>query len=172
MELLLEKLGIDWRLFIAQVINFLVLFFVLKRFLYKPVLGMLERRRETIEKSLEDAKKIEEAAGIAALQKEEILREARREAGNIIEEAGKRAEATREEKLLLTKQEVEKIIVQGKVQLGAEREAVMRGIKAEAAELVASAVEKILADVSNEKIDKALAAKALAGIARDKSSKL
>lgn len=172
MELLFEKLGIDWRLFIAQVVNFLVLFFVLRKFLYKPMVAMLERRRETIEKSLDDAKRAESASAEAAAQKEEILRQARLEAGKIVEESGKRAEAIREEKLLLTKQEVEKIIEQGKVQLGAEREAVMRGIKSEAAELVSSAVEKILSDVSGEKIDKALASKALSGLVNGKPSKL
>ena len=67
--------------------------------------------------------------------------------------------------------EVEKIIEQGKAQLGAEREAVMRGIRSEAAELVSSAVEKILSDVSGEKIDKALASKALSGL-KSKSSNL
>ena len=77
----------------------------------------------------------------------------------------------KEEKIILTKQEVEKIIEQGKVQLGAEREAVMRSIRSEAAELVSSAVEKILSDVSGEKIDKALASKALSGL-KSKSSNL
>ncbi len=168
MSELLSKLGIDWRLFLAQVINFLVLFFILKKFLYKPILVMLERRRETIEKSLNDAKKMEEAAVKATLHKEETLREARREAGKIIEEANARAEAMREEKLFLTKQEVEKIIAASKEQLAAEHVAALRSLREDGAELVAAAVSAVLSEIPHEKIDKALVSGALAKLNSDK----
>ncbi|MBI2098798.1 F0F1 ATP synthase subunit B [Candidatus Uhrbacteria bacterium] len=156
MELLLEKLGIDWRLFIAQMINFSILLFILYKFLYKPVLGMLERRRETIEKSLEDAKKIEERVVLAAAENEAKIREARIAAGRIVEEASSAAEAVKKEKLLLTRKEVEKIIEQGKEQLAREREEVLRSVREEAGSLVADAVAAVLKDISHEKIDKAL----------------
>lgn len=157
----MEKLGVDWRLFIAQVINFLVLFFVLRKFLYKPMVAMLERRRETIEKSLEDAKKISEASAVAAAQKEEIIREARREAGKIIEEAVVRADALKEEKVLLTKKEVEKIIEQGRVQLAEEKQSALRSVRAESGALVVSAVEAILKGLPHEKLDKSLVEESL-----------
>lgn len=153
---LLEKLGIDWRLFVAQIINFLALLFVLYLFLYKPVLGLLERRRETIEKSLADAKKIEELAAKAEAATDAKMREVRKEAARILEEAERRAEALREEKLMLTKKDMEKIIEQSKAQLAYERESILREVKEEAGELVTSAVATILEGLPHEKIDKAL----------------
>ncbi len=161
MSELLSKLGIDWRLLIAQIINFCILLFILYRFLYKPVIAFLERRRATIEKSLEDAKKIEEAVARAAADGEAKIMAARKEAGRILEEANARAEALREEKLLLTRKDVDKLIEQGKTQLSEEREAVLREIRNEAAELVAGAVAAVLKDVPHEKIDKTLVQEAL-----------
>ena len=164
----LQKLGIDWRLLIAQAVNFLILLFILYKFLYKPVLGMLERRRETIEKSLEDAKRIEEMLSKATLDNEEGIRKARVEAGRILEEASLRSEAMREEKIALTKKDIEKIIEQGKTQLSAERISVLRSLREESAELVALAVESVLKDLPHEKIDKALVAESLKNLKSQK----
>ena len=50
MSELFSKLGIDWKLLIAQIINFLVLLFVLYKFAYRPILSMLEKRTKKIEK--------------------------------------------------------------------------------------------------------------------------
>ena len=49
------KLGIDWKLLIAQAINFAVLFWVLRRYAYKTMLDFLEKRTVRIEKGLQDA---------------------------------------------------------------------------------------------------------------------
>ena len=56
---LLGKLGIDWRLLIAQIINFLLLLVILYRLLYKPVIALLDQRSAKIEKSLQAAQQIE-----------------------------------------------------------------------------------------------------------------
>lgn len=153
---LLQKLGIDWRLFVAQIINFLALFLVLYKFLYTPVLRLLERRRETIEKSLADAKKIEELAVKTVAAGDAKMREVRKEAARILEEANLRAETLREEKLILAKQDVEKIIEQSKSQLASQRESILRAVKEESAELVANALAVVLKEIPHEKIDKAL----------------
>jgi F-type H+-transporting ATPase subunit b len=49
---------LSWTTFILEIINFLVLVWILKRFLYKPVLDVIARRRASIEQSLNDAKKV------------------------------------------------------------------------------------------------------------------
>ena len=53
----------DWTTFILEIINFLILVWILKRFLYRPVLGVVARRRAGIEKTLADARRIEAEAG-------------------------------------------------------------------------------------------------------------
>ena len=56
---LLSKLGIDWKLLLAQVVNFGILLGVLTVFVYRPLLDLLDARRERIAKAMEDAGRIE-----------------------------------------------------------------------------------------------------------------
>jgi len=60
----------DWTTFILEIINFLILVWILKRFLYRPVLGVVARRRAGIEKMLADARRIEAEAGELRQQNE------------------------------------------------------------------------------------------------------
>ena len=53
----------DWTTFALEIINFLILVWILKRFLYRPVLDVIARRRAGVEKTLADAKRIEAEAG-------------------------------------------------------------------------------------------------------------
>ena len=53
----LESLGIDWKMLVAQVVNFIILLLILRKFLFGPIVKLLDDRRKTIEKGLSDAKK-------------------------------------------------------------------------------------------------------------------
>ena len=55
MEQIVSTFGIDWKLLIAQSVNFVVLLVALSYFLYKPVLGMLEKRETMLKKQVEDS---------------------------------------------------------------------------------------------------------------------
>ncbi len=70
MNVLLEKLGIDWKLFLAQAANFLLLLIMLRIFAYKPLLELMKKRKQTIEEGLTKAKeadtRLEEVDKIAA----------------------------------------------------------------------------------------------------------
>ena len=63
----------DWTTFILEIINFLVLVWILKRFLYQPVLNVIDKRRAGIEKTLADAQQIEAEAKRAKQQNEQQL---------------------------------------------------------------------------------------------------
>jgi len=53
----LDKLGLNLGYLLLQIFNFLILFVVLRVWVYKPILGLLERRREAIAKGLEDIRR-------------------------------------------------------------------------------------------------------------------
>jgi F-type H+-transporting ATPase subunit b len=153
---LLSKLGIDWRLLIAQLVNFLILLFILYKFLYKPVLNLLENRREKIEKGLKDAEKMgEELEKIKALREEEI-KKAKREAQEIIERAQKTAESAGREIKLKAKKEVEKLIDVAKNQIIDEKEKMLAEIKNEASTLVVAAAERVVGKVIDVKAQQKL----------------
>ncbi|MCK4891918.1 MAG: hypothetical protein KAS78_04575, partial [Candidatus Pacebacteria bacterium] len=55
-----SKLGLDYKLIIAQAVNFVLLLIILQRLAYKPILKMLNDRTEKIDKSLKQAEQIKE----------------------------------------------------------------------------------------------------------------
>lgn len=145
---LASNLGINWQLFIAQLVNFSILLYVLYRFAYKPVLRMLDERTTKIEKGLADAEASHKKLEKASEREEEILVEAKKHAKEIIDKADVQAQANRDELLLATKEESEHIIAQAQKVAQEQQVKMVHEVKAEIAGLVAQAVEKVI----NEKI--------------------
>ena len=69
----LAKLGIDWKLLIAQAVNFLVLLWILRRYAYGPILRVLEARTARIEQGLKDAQASELKLQSAADEEKKLL---------------------------------------------------------------------------------------------------
>ncbi len=156
MEELIHKLGIDWKLLIAQVINFLVLLLVLYKFAYGPILKVLKDRQDKIAKSLSDAKAIEEKlAATNAISEEKILA-AKKEAQVILEKTAQAAQQIKQEKLLETKKEMEKLKEKGQAELNSEKEKIVREAKEEITDLVLAVSAKIMAKELDEKTNQKL----------------
>jgi F-type H+-transporting ATPase subunit b len=161
MSELLSKLGIDWKLLIAQIVNFLVLLFVLWKFAYGPVLAMLEKRQKKIEKGLVDADEAHKKLAESAELQKEILRKARTEAKDIVEKAREQAEKSKSEIAVESKAQAEKIIAGAKAEIEQEKQKTIAEIKAEIGGLVVAATEKIIDEKMDEKKDKELIEKVI-----------
>ena len=75
MDELIHKLGIEWKLLLAQIVNFIILLILLRKFLYKPLLKLMNNRRQKIVEGLEKAKKGEEEfQKIAELREKELVK--------------------------------------------------------------------------------------------------
>lgn len=148
---LLNKLGIDWRLLIAQLINFSLLLFVLHRFLYKPLLKVLEERRRQIEENEKRSKFL--AGKLEAVQKEyeEKIREGERQREKILKEAELRGQKIREELLEKAGKEREEFLKEGRQVALRERKETLELIHKESRLLVKVAVRKILQALSDAK---------------------
>lgn len=107
---LLKNFGFDPVLFSAQVINFLIILFVLKRFLYKPLLDMLKKRQKTIEEGLKQAEEARITLEKTEEKEREILKKARITADSMLEEAKKEAEVKAKKIEEEAKKEAESII--------------------------------------------------------------
>ena len=83
----LHTLGIDLPKLIAQTINFAIVMFVLWKWAYKPVLNMLELRREKIAESMTNADQVKQELANARTKSQEILNEAGTQGNKLIEEA-------------------------------------------------------------------------------------
>ena len=104
---LLENLEIKWQLLLAQTVNFFILLFLLKKFLYKPMLKFLRERREAIEEGLKKSELAEQKfQEMREIQAKELAK-TRQEAQGIIDDAKKRGEVARDEILTTSHKETE-----------------------------------------------------------------
>lgn len=142
------KLGVDWKLLLAQVVNFLILLFVLRRFAYKPMLKFLDDRSKKIETGLRDAKRATEKLSEIEAKEREVLEEARKESVAMIARARESAEKTAEKIMIESREESERVLNETRKKIEAERESMRTDMKQELAGLVLLATEKVL----NEKL--------------------
>lgn len=153
---LLQNLGIDWRLLIAQLINFTILLAVLYKFLYKPVLKMLHSRSEKIEQGLKNADDAEKKLSEAAMAYEAKIQEGRKEAVKILETAKKEAEAIKADLSVQAHKETEKIVAAGRTRLAVEKAKIIKEAEGELIDLAAAATEHILGNIVTPDIDRKL----------------
>lgn len=106
-----EGLTIDWKVLIGQLINFAILFFVLKKFAYGPFLDLMKKRREEIEKGINKAKEAEENLNKIREVKERADKENEEKKKQIILEAENQGKKRIEEALLLAEKEKESILL-------------------------------------------------------------
>ena len=142
----LAKLGVDWKLLVAQVVNFLVLLWVLRRFAYRPMLEFLEKRTKRIESGLRDAKRAAEKLSEIEAKEREVLEEARKESAAIVARARESAERIADKVMIESREESERILIETRKKVDAERESMRAEMKRELAGLVLLATEKVLAE--------------------------
>ena len=151
---LFDKLGVDWRLLIAQIINFLILLAILYKFVYRKLLSTLEDRRLKIEKGVEDAKKAGAELKSIVEEKEKTLIIAKQEAQKILDETKKIAESEKQKIIIEAKKEKEKIIKETQEELIKEKGKMIELAKDELGELVILATKKTLEKIIDDKKDK------------------
>jgi F-type H+-transporting ATPase subunit b len=139
-----EAFSVDgWKL-AFQVINFLILLYLLNRFLFKPVLARLDERSAKIGKGLEDAEVAARDRELARAEREAAVAEARKEANEMIARANKIAEDTRNEILTSARAEAEKVSTRAREEIVAEKDKAMAEIRGQVAELALAAAGKLV----------------------------
>jgi F-type H+-transporting ATPase subunit b len=141
---LIHKLGIDWKLLIAQVVNFFILLFVLWKFVYRPVLDMLEKRSKTIEKGIHDAKTAEERLAKIEKLREERMTETAKEVGKLLEGARVDAETMKKDIMATANSQAEDLLRRAKLQMAEEKEKMVQDAKREVTAFIIQAAGKIL----------------------------
>ncbi len=152
----MEGLGINLGYLLVQVFNFLIIFAILAAWMYKPLINMMQQRRETIAKGLEDARIASEARENAEKQAEEILAKAQQEAGKIVREATERGEQVRVEIKEAAETEIVKIREDAAVDAQQEKEKVLGDLRGQVAALSIAAAQKVIGESLDEKRQRAL----------------
>ncbi|MBI2028563.1 MAG: F0F1 ATP synthase subunit B [Candidatus Levybacteria bacterium] len=158
---IINNFGLDPFLLGTQVVNFLVILFVLKKFLYKPILELLKKRENTIKEGLAQA----EAASIR-LEKviedeKRILRGAQEQAKKIIESAKNEALEVSRQIREDSKKQTEKMISDAQDQIARESHETERRLSVYVSKIATSLLEKALSEFFSEKEQKEVLTKAL-----------
>jgi F-type H+-transporting ATPase subunit b len=141
---LLGTFGINWKFFIAQLINFSIVVFIFWKWALTPVAKKLTERTERITIALKDAERIQEEKKEFDEWKAEEMKKVRSEAAEVISKATSEAEAAKAAILAKTKEDQEKMILQAKNQIASDQERSMAEIKGQVADMVTKATEKII----------------------------
>lgn len=145
------KLGIDWRLLVFQIVNFSVVLIVLWRFLYRPLIAFLEKRKERIEEGLAFAHEMEKKLAAADEEYAHRLTRAKSEAQSILERATKNADKIKMELTAKADLEAKRIVERAAHDMASEKEKILTDIKKEAAGLVVAATRQVLGGEIDEK---------------------
>lgn len=158
------KLGLDSALLISQMVNFILLMLLLRKYAYAPVLKMLEERSQKIEKSLADAKRIEEELKNTEETKIAEIRKAKEEAADIIKKSYDTAQANSDKSIEETRKKTQEIVAKAKEEIQSEKEKSVKEAEKQIADLAIQIAEKIIKKNLDEKTEKKLAEETLSKI--------
>ncbi len=143
----LETFGWNPWLFLSQVISFAIVAFLLQRFAYKPILAVLQRRREQIEQAQLNAEKIKQQLAESGQRHAEILAQANAEAQKMIDEARGSAVVVAERKQQEAIAAAEQIVAKAREASAIEHERTMAQLKRELGRLVVDTTAKVTGKV-------------------------
>src|SRR6476646_10606576 len=143
----LETFGWNLKLFLSQVISFVIVALLLRKFAYKPILGVLEQRRQQIAESQLNADKIRQQLADAEQRHAEILAKANAQAEKMIEEARESATLVADRKQQEAITEAEQIIAKAREASAIEHAKTMADLKRELGRLVVDTTAKVTGKV-------------------------
>jgi F-type H+-transporting ATPase subunit b len=152
----LEKLGLNLGFILVYLFNFLILLVVLRAWVYKPILGLLDKRRQAIAQGLEDARVAAEARANAEKEAAKIIANAQTEAGKIVREATERAEKVALEIKAGAEDEVVKARETALTDLEVERTRILGDVRGQVAALSIAATQKLIGEALDAKRQRAL----------------
>lgn len=152
----LGSLGLNWKIFIAQLINFAVVIFVVRQFIYRPLLEAMHKRTKKIEQGIANAQEYEQKLKKWDSQQQLAREKIKTEMKKMYQTAENEALQTKAELFIAAKTEAQKILTRAKEELQEEKEKTLRETKNQAAELVAEAVAKIIKEKITTTKDEAL----------------
>ena len=160
----MEALGLNLGYLLVQIGSFVILFLVLAAWAYKPILGLLDKRRNAIAKGLEDARIAGEARANAESQAATIITEAQAKAAHIVAEATARVETA----TLEVKAEAENQIAKERglalAETYQERDRILGEVRSQVAALAIAAAQKLIGEALDEKRQRALIDEFFSGV--------
>jgi F-type H+-transporting ATPase subunit b len=147
----LEALGLNLGYLLVQIFNFAIVFVVLRAWIVKPIIGLLERRRAAIAQGLEDARIASEARANAEQEAREIIARAQAEAQQKVREAADRAELAAREVQARADAEAAKIREDARLEVAQERDRTLMDVRGQIAALSMAAAQRLIGEALDER---------------------
>lgn len=158
----MEALGVDLKLLIAQVINFLIVMLLLWKFAYNPILNMFSERKDKIAKGLADSEKAATSLKKAEGEAEKILEKAYADANEILKNGKVAASAETAALIKKASEQADRIMRAAKEEAASAKERVMAEAKKEISDVVVTALDKIVGNELSDEQKAKLTSKAIA----------
>jgi F-type H+-transporting ATPase subunit b len=140
----LEGLGINWQGLVVQIVNVAILLYLLRRFAYKPFLGILERRAEKIRESVTRAEEIQKQAEATEQEFASRIQEARRHGQEIVNQANQAADRIRADAEQRARGAAEEFLSRARGEITQERERALRELRRQTADLAILAATQVV----------------------------
>jgi F-type H+-transporting ATPase subunit b len=160
----MEALGINLGLLIVQIIAFAIVFLTLNAWVYKPMLDMMESRKQKIAQGLEDARVASEARANAEKEAAKVLAEAQAEAGKVVREATERAASAGKDVKAAAEAEATKAREAVMAEAELERNRILGDLRGQVAALAIAAANKLVGEALDEKKQRALIDEFFSGV--------
>ena len=147
----MEALGINFGLLIVQIIAFFIVFLTLNAWVYKPMLDMMETRKNKIAQGLEDARVAAEARKDAEKDAAKIIAAAQAEAGKVVREATDRAASAGKDVKAAAEAEAVKAREAAIAEAEIERNRILGDLRGQVATLALAAANKLIGEALDEK---------------------
>ena len=160
----MEKLGISLGYLVFQILNFTIICILLYAWAYKPILRMLENRKQKIAQGLEDARIASEARANAEQDAAKILAEAQNKANQVVRDSTERAEAAALEIRAAADAEATKEREAALAEVQVERDRMLGDLRSQIAALAIAAAQKLVGESLDEKRQHALINEFFSGV--------
>ena len=140
----MEGLGLNLPLFVAQVVNFVILLVLLYFVAYKPIIKMLDQRSDKIKEGMEQAESIHQQLAHTEDEIKTQLDKSHKEGEAIIAQATKIGEQAKEDAKAEARREAEAIIDKARLEIERERESSIDELRKEFVDIAISAAEKVI----------------------------
>ncbi len=160
----MEALGINLGYLLVQILNFAIMFIVLRAWVFKPIIELLKRRREAIAQGLEDARVAAEARANAEQEAQGILAKAQQDAAHVMREATERAEQIALEIKVAAEHDAERLREEGAEAADNARVQTLAELRGQVAGLAIAAAQKLIGEALDEKRQRSLVAEFFSGL--------
>lgn len=158
---ILNNIGFDWQVALANFVSFILIFAILKKWVFGPVSDIIERRKETIQEGVNKAQLSQQELEKAQEVAEQTIKEAKAQANTIVANAQERSDDLVAGAQAKAQQEADAIAAKAQESIEKEKEKAQRELLEKTAGLVSLGVQKILEEEVTDAKDKELTDRAL-----------